>query len=364
VKSHFDAIIVTSDEPYGKMWHTQLIYAQFLAKQSKLLFIEPPKKWRLSNLFKWHVTKREVSENFTLVQYPNILPSVYNWFNETYLTRFVCVKLKKLGVKNILIWHFDSFRSLFSSKTFNSNFGVKRIYHVIDPFYYNPSDKWLSDNCNLLVLTSHRNNGFYSRNSHKLINIPQCFDIEMQQKYIAGKAKISARFKEPYFILLGTISDAIDFDWMLSAFRLKNRKLVIIGSILQLKEQNEKWKKLVSFDNVEYLGLLNPAEFYPILKKGCGGIINYNEMNRKGVRSPLKALNYLAAGLPVLTNIECEIPELNGNCIYFCCNQEEFDLSLSDVLNGNIKFDMVKGDKFFKKSSVKEAVETILKKLV
>lgn len=363
MKVKFDAIIVTSDEPYGKMWHTQLIFTDYLAKQNKVWFIEPPKKWNLKNVFKWGIRTKIIFDNLKVIQYPNIFPSKLNKFNEWFLVNKLTDELESIKAESVLIWSFDSFRSVFSSTPFNIKFCPKRIYHIIDPFYNNPKDEWLSEHCNIMIITSPRNNEFYKQYSNKIINIPQCFNLELEQQFVNGSLKISSRFTEAYFVLIGTISDAIDFDWLMYTFKQKNKRLVIAGNNESINFERAKWNELISFVNVEYLGMLDPAEFYPILKRACGGLIVYNEINRKGIRSPLKALNYLVSSLPIFTNTECEMPDLLNHCIYYCTSKEMFNENLNKRINRDIEFDAVRAEKYLKEVSIKTSLTNIMAKL-
>ena len=122
MKLDFDIIIITSDEPYSKMWHTQLIYTEFLAKTNKVLYINPPKKWALKNIFGIGFKKNKVNENLTVIDYKNIFPAsfkCFNKFNENSNERLISKYLKYYNSTNILVWHFDSYRNAFSNHFFD-----------------------------------------------------------------------------------------------------------------------------------------------------------------------------------------------------------------------------------------------------
>lgn len=365
MKLDFDIIIITSDEPYSKMWHTQLIYTEFLAKTNKVLYINPPKKWALKNIFGIGFKKNKVNENLTVIDYKNIFPAsfkCFNKFNENSNERLISKYLKYYNSTNILVWHFDSYRNAFSNHFFDQSLAIKRIYHVIDPFYKNPIDRWLCKTANQIVITSLRNNCYYSDYSKKTINVPQCLDIELQKQLLKGHGYIEQKFSKNYFVLLGTISDDIDFDWLQDFLKNNEFKLVIIGKIISLT-QTAKMEQVLKHPNVEYLGLLSPEEFYPVLKNAIAGLIIYNEERRAKVCSPLKTLNYIVANLPVISNIDCEIPELTGNTVYNATTIVSCYYLIELALNKNLKVNQgIIGD-YLNKVSMSNAVDTITKNL-
>lgn len=359
-------ILITSDEPYSKMWHTQLIYAEYLSKSHTVYYINPPKKWELKNIFQSSLKQTKVNSNLSIINYINRLPvflSVFNSFNEYYNEQKIAKLIKKKGFKKILIWHFDSFRSSFSHNFFEKSIFVKRIYHVIDPFYKNPIDRWLCKMVDLLIITSPRNNSYYIDYSKKIINIPQCLDIELQRNLLNGPLAVKQKFEKNYFVLLGSISDDIDFEWIINLLENKSFNLVIIGKVTALSKTSY-FEKIVENENVDYLGLLSPSEFYPILNNAIAGLILYNEDKRSKASSPLKALNYVIARLPVVTNIDCEIPELNGNSIYSASTYKEFENFIIQALDNKLKPNNNKVNDFLVKVSMENAVDGIFKKLI
>lgn len=355
-------IIVTSDEPYSKMWHTQLIYTEFLSKTNKVIYIDPPKKWRPKNIFSVNFSDREENENLTVIQYVNRLPVFFKYFdkyNEWLNEKLISKKLCGMRAHKILVWHFDSYRNSFLHQFFSTSFTVKRIYHVIDPFYKNPIDRLLCRIADKLVITSPRNNFYYSDFSEKLINVPQCLDIKLQKQLLNGHSNVKLKFRENYFVLLGTISDDIDFDWILSLLTNNNFKLIIIGKVTALSKTND-FQNIINHENVDYLGLLSPIEFYPILNKAIAGMIIYNEERRAKVCSPLKALNYIIAELPVITNIDCEIPELTNNAIYYSETSSICAAFIECVLNKKLELNMVIVEEFLNKVSISNAIDRIV----
>jgi hypothetical protein len=359
-------IVVTSDEPYSKMWHTQLVYTEFLSKTNTVFYINPPKKWTLKNIFNRTLKADSINKNLTVLNYINRLPvflKVFNSFNERYNEYKVSGQLKETGKHKVLIWHFDSYRNSFSGNFFNRSFLIKRIYHVIDPFNKNPIDRQLRKISNTLVITSPRINSFYLDCADKILNIPQCLDIVLQKKMVNGPCLSMNKFNSGYFVLLGTISDDVDFDWLLNLLNNEKFKLVIIGKITNVILNRDKCELLFNHHQVDYLGLLSPLEFYPVLKNASAGLIIYNEEKVKKPSSTLKVLNYLISELPVITNIECEIPILLDNSIFMCNSIESCNNFVSLALNKALVFDREAVNNYLNSVSMSEAVEKIISKI-
>jgi hypothetical protein len=359
-------IVVTSDEPYSKMWHTQLIYTEFLSKDHTVFYINPPKRWRFNNIFKTSLNGCNENKNLVILNYINKFPAFFRLFskwNEVYNERKIARELAKVSAKNVMVWHFDSYRNSFSNFFFDRTLKIKRIYHVIDPFYKNPIDRWLCEAADTVIITSPRNNKFYSDFYKKIINVAQALDIPLQKNLINAKPNLIPKAESEYFLLLGTISDDIDFEWLLNLLNNKDFNLVVIGKKIGLNKAKTQAELLFSHPRVEYMGLLSPPEFYPILKYAKAGLIIYNEERRSKVCSPLKALNYIMADLPVIANIDCEIPELLSSCIYYCDNIMQANILVGRSLNNELIFNNDKCDGYISEISLDIVLKKILAKL-
>ncbi len=356
-------IIITADEPYSKMWHTQLIYTEYLSKYNSVIYINPPTKWTFSKIFKNKLPFKKVSKKLLVVDYLNRFPSSIKYFhqlNEYFNEKKISDLIKKDNIKQILIWHFDSFRNVFKNNLFNSQYNIKRIYHVIDPFYNNPEDRTLCDVADLIIVTSKRNNKWYEKYTNKLINVPQVIDVKLHEQLVNGISTIKTKFEKDYFVLLGTISDDIDFEWILKLLEINSFRLIIIGKIVHLIKQEGIAKHVFEHSNVEYLGVLSPEEFYPILKNAKAGLIIYNEERRAKVCSPLKTINYIISNIPTLTNIDCEMPELIDNCIYKSNSINEMRLDTQKTILEKLPVDNLKKTRYLLEISIDKALETIV----
>lgn len=357
----FDAIIITSDEPYGEMWHTQLLYADFLSSKTKVFYIDPPKKWRIGNLFKRKYTKASVRPNLFVVDYLNLYPSRWNRQNDNLLARFMQEQLQEINAKHVLLWHFDSFRSAFAQRSFNQAFQIKRLYHVIDPFYYNPLNTWLSEKADILVLTSKRHAPYYEAYAQKIMVVPQALDLASEKEHISKRT--TATVPEKFAVLLGTLSEDVNLNLLYKTFSETKMNLVMIGKLREFSSQKTEWEKLLALPNVKYLGMLSPKDFYPILSKASAGLIVYSAQKQKQVSSPLKVLNYLLTGLPVITSLECEIDILLDKGIYNFRQEKELKILLEKAFNGALIVDHEAVNKRLNDVSLQHITETLFDRL-
>ena len=363
MSAQFDTIIITSDEPFSDTWHTQLIYAQYLSSHFNVLFVNPPKKWKFSNLFNFNQNEKIISDGLVCVDYKNVFPVIaplFSNFNEWLNCSLIKKKLKQKKVQSILIWHFDSFRSCFNSNDFIKEFKIKRIYHVIDPFMKNPQNELLSVLANKIVITSPRNNNYYVSYADKVVNIPQVINTELCRRLVKGSVPVDIKFKDNFSVLLGTISDDLDFKWIEQFASEPTINLIIIGKAIKLKKNKEAFEVLISKPNISYLGEMPPEKFYPIIAKAKSGLVIYNLQKQGQVSSPLKAINYLIANIPTITNVDCEIETLNQECIYTTNDIEKFQTYISRANENKLPFNATLANTYLNSISIEKAVNTLL----
>jgi hypothetical protein len=355
----FSCIVITSDEPYSKMWHTQLLYANYLSKENEVIYIEPPDRWNFRHLF-LNTAEERKNGGVRIIKYLNRFPAGIAFFqkmNERINENVVRKNLEREGHVSVLIWHFDSYRSALSSENFTNVFKIKRVYHVIDPYYKNPLNDLLCRIANVVVLTSQRNNEHYSAYKGKLINIPQCIDPDRAHEIL--KTEIDVPFNNAYVVFIGTLSDDVDYGWLNHLCDNEVNRLVLIGERRSLIKSLSAFENLLSKKNVKHLGAMDPEQFYPVLKKAHAGLIIYDSIRRKKIFSPLKALNYLAAGIPVITNVETEIIGLDQHCIHRADDERTFMALAEKAMRGELFFEPALAENYLSSVRIDKAIEKI-----
>ncbi len=333
-------IIVTSDEPWSDVWHTQLHYAHQLARKFKVIFLGPPEAWKLNHLFSFSMNEKSVEKNLSVIRYVNFLPAVFGNLALTINDRLNEFLIKRKFFKSqkpnrLLVWHFDRYRSY---RMFTSSSATRHIYHVIDPVANLNGDVELSRNSDLIVVTSPRFMDHYLSLSDRVIQIGQGYDPSA----VTNTASSREQINKNSILLLGTITDSIDFELLQEiAINFPDKLLLIGPDKIMLPKFRNAFEKLISIPGVRWLGPMPPSDFAQYMHACRVGIITYNltDANNNMLRSPLKVISYLAFGKCVVSNIDCEIPELTGKAVYFSPGRKEFMQNLEIAFNGKLQFD-------------------------
>ena len=321
-------VVITSDEPWSDIWHTQLHYAFQLAKRYEVIYLNPPLPWKFSHLFNFKSETFSYSDHLTVTRYLNILPSFLGkfgtWVNDKVNQRLLnaLMKQKKKGEK-FIVWHFDPFRSVF---VFDTSKECTHIYHVIDPFAGHHYDLELARKAQLVILTSPKFLKHYTDLNPNVIQIGQGVDMEFysQQESIENTKDLISLNS---ILLLGTITNEVDFQLLAKLAKEFDHGLVLIGpDKITSIDAKQQFQELISIPGVHWLGPMNPSEFRKHVKACTIGIIAYGKAanSKNNMRSPLKVISYLACQKNIISNIDCEIPELSNKAIYLVDKDETY----------------------------------------
>ena len=103
-------IIIVSNEKWGDTWYSKHNYAWELSKKNKVVFINPPNKFRVLNIFKKNIAETTISETLNAITYKNILPvkfELLRLINEKYVFKKLNEYLTKKKYTNCVFWTFD-----------------------------------------------------------------------------------------------------------------------------------------------------------------------------------------------------------------------------------------------------------------
>ncbi len=336
-------MIVTSDEPWGDIWHTQLHYGFQLSKRFNVIFVDPPKPWKISNLLSFKTTTKQVSPGLKVTRYLNVIPSsagkLATWLNDRINQSLIQKQIPGLqSDSKLLVWHFDPFRSHFIFRNFKE---AKHIYHVVDPIVGYHLDKEMALEAGLVVVTSPKFLDHYHSLNKNVIQIGQGVDLGFfRQQY--SLSELQSLISYDSILLLGTFSDEIDYRFLHMLADRYPGKLVLIGPDKTSEgESRTSIDKLRARDGVTWLGPMNPAAFHKHLAACRVGIISYTYSNyeRNNLRSPLKIISYLACGKCIISNIDCEVPSLADKAIYIVRNDEDYFRRIDESYANTLLFD-------------------------
>lgn len=363
-KEQIDFVVVTSDEPWGDIWHTQLHYAHQLSKRYHVYYFDPPLPWQPNNLFRIRTTSRAISERLTVIRYFNFLPSalgklalrINDFVNERLLFKMM---KKHHGRMHPLVWHFDPFRSFYTLR----KHGVKHIYHVVDPIAGSHLDVEQSKNADVVVITSPKFASHYQALNKSVLKVAQGADTAFLREHESGIASLPS---SDSILLLGTISDEIDFSILKNLAHRFPGKLVIIGpDNTRNAWHKEQFRELTAIKGVTWLGPMDPSVFRKHLQACRLGIIAYDNSkhDRNNLRSPLKVISYLAAGKSIISNIDCEIPLLMGKAIYKVSTEAEYFGLIERGFRNELYFDQNAVDTYLKSIEYDELLRQIFVQL-
>jgi hypothetical protein len=108
-------ILVTSNEPWGDLWYSKQNYAYELSKKNTVYFINPPTKWRPSNLLSNPITEGSYNDKLHYINYQNFLPirnNFLNKLNNKWVSKHLQNYFENKGIKDTILWAFDPLRLL------------------------------------------------------------------------------------------------------------------------------------------------------------------------------------------------------------------------------------------------------------
>ena len=361
-----DLIIISSDEPWNNVWHTQLHYAYQLSKRCPVYYIAPPEKWKLSNLFSWKLTVKQEKENLFVLNYLNVFPlSFMNTFFVTIndvINSFLLQRKTGNKKTKIIFWKFTYYRFL-------RNWFIKpsrSVYHVVDHYMEAEHDKKLAKRADLVILTSPKFVDYYRTLNKNVINVPQGVSSE---EFVPDEPVVS-KLKQKYgkiILFIGTLSWETNLDIPDKiSLEFPEHTLFIIGPYKIADEtEREQFKNICDRKNVTYFGIVPGNELKNYVKASEVCIIPYKFSHEKKMnnRSPLKAISYLAQNKIVITTIDCEINELENKSIFKADNLQEFMDLMKKALNKTLVPDEKAVETFFKRINYDTLIDFIFSRM-
>jgi len=360
-------IIISSDELWCDVLHTPLQYAMELSKSYKIYYVNPPVKWKLSNLINFKIKTKEISDSILVIDYLNIFPVIF--FKKLFVMMndfinfFLISKIVGSKQSDILFWKFDCFRMAY-------HFFIKPsyiIYHVIDNYMKQPLNLQLTKTANLVITTHDRLVNPYKLINKNVIHIPQGV---REAELVPDHDKVNCIKNElgNFILFIGTISPDIDLNLLNDIVKkFTEYHLVIIGPKKNISgELLTKFNQLCKLENVSYVGILNGADLknYVAASSVCLIPYDFNQQASQVIRSPLKVINYIAQSKPVITTYDCEIPELKDKIIYQAENPQMFIQLVGEALKGELLVDDTGVKKYLDRIIYNNLIENIFSSLI
>ncbi|MGE0608885.1 MAG: glycosyltransferase [Pirellulales bacterium] len=142
----------------------------------------------------------------------------------------------------------------------------------------------------------------------------------------------------PTVIYQGGINRRIDFPFLLRVVRdLPDCRFLFCGHVAFLSSQQhlvKEWKQILEEPNVRFLGQLTPEQLRDEMQSAQVGIIPFGTNRSTRERSfPLKAFEYVACGLPVVSVPVKQLQESDhANVFRFADSPQEFAASIREAI--------------------------------
>lgn len=315
------------------MWFSKHHYANELAKQNVVFFLNPPQEWSLQSFFRFGKTDyQEISKNLIVCSYSNFIPtfgkSILLKLNDYLIFRQLRKAIEKLKQQNsrIIFFSFNIF-SLINPEYLKPDYSI---FYSVD-WYHHPNEFLLASKVDKIFVISQKMlnklEDFAEKNSYIPHGIAEeVFEIEKSIK----KNKV---------VFGGSIDNRVNLDLLLQLSNDFPQCSFYFAGKVTLKEKNElaEWDKLLANFNVEYLGVLAFSEMIKFFADSEICIAPYkNHFSEENVANlgSLKVYQYLALGKKVLSPFLAEFSskETEG-LITMYQNQEEAYQKFADLLN-------------------------------
>lgn len=360
-------VLVTSDEPWSDVWHTQIHFAAQLSKTYNVVFLGPPNKWIIRNLFHVRTSFKVINRSLIAFSYFNWMPALLGtvsvWIND--FVNFFLMR-KSIGRRKVVaVWHFDRYRGVCF---FRGNRSTKHIYHVIDPVANLNFDKYLACNSDLVISVSQRFMEHYLKLNANVVFEGQGWDPDSVKllDHLYGKTNLHPGS----ILLLGSFLDDVDYELLIQLRKeVPGPHLVLIGpDKITLGRRKELFDYLLAMPDVFWLGPLPPEKHLPYVASSGVCLIAYEltgkVFNRNRVfGTPLKVLSYIGCHKNVVSNIDCEIPVLDGKAIHYEKTAEGFIRRVKDCLNGNTLFDPVLVDRYLDSMNYVKIINRVFQRI-
>lgn len=360
-------VVVTSDEPWSDVWHTQIHYAAQLSRLYNVIFLGPPNRWSMRNLIHVRSSCKVIDKSLLAFSYFNWMPAILGtvsvWIND-WVNRLLM--RESIGRRRVVaVWHFDRYRGVYF---FRGNSSTKHIYHVIDPVANLNFDKYLAGNADLVISVSQRFMEHYLKLNANVVFEGQGWDPDSFK--ILNDPYEKTNFHPGSILLLGSFLDDVDYELLIQLREeLPGPPMVLIGpDKTTLTVRKELFDYLLALPNVFWLGPQSPEKHIPYVASSGVCLIAYEltgkVFNRKRVfGTPLKVLTYIGCHKNVVSNIDCEIPVLDGKAIHYEKTAAGFIRRVTECLDGEILLDPVLVDQYLLSMSYIGIIRRVLKRI-
>lgn len=136
---------------------------------------------------------------------------------------------------------------------------------------------------------------------------------------------------DPIVGYMGVIDERLDLGLLQStAQKLPHVSFVMIGPLAKIGEED-----LPREENIHFLGLKSYNELPNYLKAFDIAMMPFALNDATKYISPTKTLEYMAAGIPIVSTAVKDVVRFYENCIYIIANTDDFVTTIKKIINRN-----------------------------
>ncbi len=323
------AILIVSNEPWGDIWFSKHNYAFELSRFNSIFFINPTKKWNPGNIFRCKITERKISENLTVLEYHNRLPSFFYRFNNLIISNSIRKYLLKKGITRYWLWSFDPYR-LSNPAALRADFCI---LHLVDRYLLtHPAEQEILNQCNAIIGVSKK--VLYD----DLLNKPYAIIPHgiASEEFEADEAKISQlknQYGNLFGLYVGMINFRLDFEAIEQLLiQFPETPFVFIGQDQGF--HSEAYKRVFSEKKYKNLILTGPKPFKELKHYISAATFCLSPMKLDvpgNAISHHKIFQYLAMGKPVMCPEFSEYSQIS-HLFKICNSTQAYITAVKEIL--------------------------------
>ena len=299
-------ILLISPEPWGVNFVSKHHYANYLAKNNTVYFLNPPSAFSRKSFGKIDGKTTKIKDRLIVVDYINLLPKMNKLPKSLLETTFrkqakLIQKLVKIPVFDI-VWSFDPFR-FFDQNIWST---TKKIYHSVDFHPEAKYEEYLCRTSDLVLAVTELIKDELTGYRKDISIITHGADVDGFSKKLYGKVPGENIFKACY---VGNFHKHIDYNILEIIFTENtDTDFIMIGPALDSnlssgKSINQKtFDRLSQLKNVFFIGSIPSDDIMGLLSSCDINLVLFKKQYEKVHCSPHKLMAYFYSGNITLSN--------------------------------------------------------------
>lgn len=300
-------IIIISPEAWGNNFVSKHYYAHYLSKENEVYFLNPPKPWRLKNLFTRKIEKKKVQKGLWEIDFPFIVPRINllpKWAQALFFGKQVRQIQEQLGIEKFdVVWSFTPL-IYWNLGAWNTK---KRLFHKVD-FHPNAyCEKDICESADVVIGVADTVADPlrpYNSNTHKVGHAAALDDFEnaIPNSNIPGHNKIKVGY-------IGNMRKQMDYDVLLAISNTHPEvDFIYIGPYgnSNLSDMNEEkspeFYKLFEQQNTFFIGEVPPSALMGYILSFDVNLVALTDKENLVYSTPHKTMAYFYSGKATVTS--------------------------------------------------------------